>query len=205
MKAGLARRNRRIRRSGEPSGPRTSVAGNKSAPADAATSPGQAQEATLPCTVTVPDHPRPAPRHSRRSVRSCSSSSSTRPRAAIRSTCCRAAGVPYIIGGQRPPVVKVGPTFVPGATACFACQETALARDFPLYPELARQRDETPLRSITLGPASGIAGTLIASEVMRLLLGRDVATAGRALLVDLRSLATRWEAVERQPDCPACA
>jgi molybdopterin/thiamine biosynthesis adenylyltransferase len=118
---------------------------------------------------------------------------------------CRIAGVPYIIGGQRPPLLKVGPTFVPDATACFTCHETALARDFPLYPELARQRDETPARSITLGPASGIAGTLIASEVMHLLLGRDFATAGRALLVDLRTLTTRWEAVERQPDCPACA
>jgi hypothetical protein len=39
---------------------------------------------------------------------------------------------------------------------------------------------------------------------MHLLLGRDVATAGRALLVDMRTLVTRWEAVERQPDCPAC-
>jgi molybdopterin-synthase adenylyltransferase len=117
---------------------------------------------------------------------------------------CRTAGVPYVIGGQRPPVLKAGPTFVPGLSACFTCQETALEREFPLYPELARQRDETPDRSITLGPASGIAGTLIASEVMHLLLGRDVATAGRALLIDMRTLATRWEAVERQPDCPAC-
>ena len=118
---------------------------------------------------------------------------------------CRAAGVPYVIGGQRPPVVKVGPTFVPGTTACFVCHETALARDFPLYPELARRRDEQPERSTTLGPASGIAGTLIASEVMHLLLGRDVATAGRAFLLDLRTLATRWEAVERDPACPACS
>jgi len=117
---------------------------------------------------------------------------------------CRAAGVPYVIGGQRPPVLKVGPTFVPGVTACFACHDTALARDFPLYPELARRRDEQPERATTLGPASGIAGTLIASEVMHLLLGRAVATAGRALLLDLRTLATRWEAVERDPHCRAC-
>jgi bacteriocin biosynthesis cyclodehydratase domain-containing protein len=117
---------------------------------------------------------------------------------------CRMTGVPYVIGGQRPPVVKVGPTFVPGVTACFACQETAFTRDFPHYPELARRRDEQPARSITLGPASGIAGTLIASEVMHLLLGRPIATAGRALLLDLRTLETTWEAVERDPDCPAC-
>ena len=117
---------------------------------------------------------------------------------------CRAAGVPYILGGQRPPVLRVGPTFIPGRTACFSCQETALARAFPLYLELCAGRDERPPRSITLGPASGIAGTLVALEVMHLLLGRDVPTAGRALLIDMRTLETRWEAVERLPDCPAC-
>jgi molybdopterin/thiamine biosynthesis adenylyltransferase len=118
---------------------------------------------------------------------------------------CRQTGVPYVIGGQRPPILKVGPTFIPGQTACFACQETALAREFPLYAELARRRDEQPERSITLGPASGIAGTLIASEVLHLLLGHEIATAGRALLLDLRTLATWWEPVERLPDCPRCA
>lgn len=118
---------------------------------------------------------------------------------------CRSAGVPYVIGGQRPPVVKVGPVFVPGTTACFTCQETAIAERFPLYRELAASRDEQPLRATTLGPASGIAGTLIASEVRRLLLGRPLATAGRAMLIDLRTLAVRWEAVERDPHCAACA
>ena len=39
---------------------------------------------------------------------------------------------------------------------------------------------------------------------MHLLLGTPVATEGRALILDLRTLATRWEAVERLPDCPAC-
>jgi molybdopterin-synthase adenylyltransferase len=117
---------------------------------------------------------------------------------------CASAGVPYVIGGQRPPVLKVGPTFVPGRSACFRCQETALERAYPLYRELSRQRDARTSRATTLGPASGIAGTLIGAEVMHLLLGRPIATEGRSLIVDLRTLESRWEAVERVPGCPGC-
>lgn len=117
---------------------------------------------------------------------------------------CGTRGVPYVIGGQRPPVLKVGPTFVPGRSACFRCQEAALERAYPLYRELSEQRDARPSRATTLGPASGIAGTLIAAEVMHLLLGRPIATEGRSLILDLRTLETRWEAVERLPDCPGC-
>jgi bacteriocin biosynthesis cyclodehydratase domain-containing protein len=117
---------------------------------------------------------------------------------------CGEARVPYAIGGQRPPVLKVGPTFVPGRSACFRCQETALERAYPLYAELCEQRDAKPSRATTLGPASGIVGSLLGAEVMHLLLGRPVPTEGRALIVDMRTLATRWEAVERLPDCPGC-
>jgi molybdopterin/thiamine biosynthesis adenylyltransferase len=58
---------------------------------------------------------------------------------------------------------------------------------------------------MTLGPASGVIGTLLAMEVMHLLVDdAPVATEGRALLVDMRTLETRWEAVERRRDCSAC-
>jgi molybdopterin-synthase adenylyltransferase len=117
---------------------------------------------------------------------------------------CGDARVPYVVGGQRPPVLKVGPTFVPGRSACFRCQETALERAYPLYRELSELRDARSTRATTLGPASGIVGTLIGAEVMHLLLGRPVATEGRSLILDLRTLATRWEAVERLPDCAGC-
>ena len=117
---------------------------------------------------------------------------------------CRALRIPYVLGGQRPPVVRAGPTIVPGRTACFTCRETALRREFPLYGELSAQRDASPPRAITLGPASAIAGALVALQSMHALLGRPVPTEGRALLVDMRTLATTWEAWERLPDCPAC-
>jgi bacteriocin biosynthesis cyclodehydratase domain-containing protein len=117
---------------------------------------------------------------------------------------CQRAGVPYVVGGQRPPVLKLGPTFVPGRSACFRCQEAALERAYPLYRELSRARDARPARATTLGPASGIVGTLIGAEVMHLLLGRPVATEGRALILDLRTLESRWEAVEPVRGCPGC-
>jgi bacteriocin biosynthesis cyclodehydratase domain-containing protein len=117
---------------------------------------------------------------------------------------CRSSAVPFIIGGQRPPMLKIGPTFIPGRTACATCQEIATRRAFPLFEELAARRDAEPSRSITLGPASGIAGTLMALEVFHLVLGRRVPTEGRSLLLDTRTLETRWEDVERLSDCPAC-
>ena len=79
-----------------------------------------------------------------------------------------------------------------------------MRRAFPLYDELADRLNAEPPRATTFGPASGIAGTLVALELTHLLLGRPVATEGRALLLDMRTLATRWEEVERLRDCPAC-
>jgi bacteriocin biosynthesis cyclodehydratase domain-containing protein len=118
---------------------------------------------------------------------------------------CVGLGVPFITAGQQPPLLKVGPTFVPGAGPCFACHELEVADGFPLYPELAAYRQAHPTRATTLGPASGVAGTLLGLEAMHLLLGAEPATLGRALLIDMRTLATRWEPCSRHPACPVCA
>jgi bacteriocin biosynthesis cyclodehydratase domain-containing protein len=118
---------------------------------------------------------------------------------------CVAQGVPFLTAGQQPPLLKVGPTYVPGRSACFACHEHQLHRDFPLYAELAEQRRRDAPAATTLGPASGIIGTLLGLEVMHLVTRpHPPATAGRALLVDMATLQTRWEDVERDPACPAC-
>ncbi len=120
-------------------------------------------------------------------------------------TACVARGVPFLTAGQQPPLVKVGPAYVPGRGPCYACHETQVRRSFPLYEELARHRREQPAEAITLGPASGLIGSLLALEVLHLLAGDEpVATQGRALLIDMRSLDAHWEDVERDPSCPAC-
>ena len=119
---------------------------------------------------------------------------------------CVAAGVPFVLAGQQPPVLKVGPTYVPGRGPCFACHERWLAAEFPIYPELAEHRRRHPTPATTLGPASGVVGTLVALELLHLLMGDEpVATHGRALLIDMRTLEQRWEAIERDPSCPVCA
>jgi bacteriocin biosynthesis cyclodehydratase domain-containing protein len=118
---------------------------------------------------------------------------------------CVAAGIPFLTAGQQPPVLKIGPAYVPGRGPCFACHERALAAEFPLYPELAEHRRRHPTAATTLGPASGVVGTLLALEVMHLLIDdRPIATEGRALLIDMRTLEQRWEPVARDPDCLTC-
>jgi len=61
------------------------------------------------------------------------------------------------------------------------------------------------VRGATLGPASGIVGTMLAMEILHLLIGVKPASAGAALLYDLRTLAMRREPVARDPQCPDCA
>jgi bacteriocin biosynthesis cyclodehydratase domain-containing protein len=119
---------------------------------------------------------------------------------------CVDAGVPFIAAGQHPPMLKVGPTYAPGRGPCFACHERGLAAAFPFYPELAEHRRRHPAPATTLGAASGVVGTLVALEAMHLLTGAGpVATEGRALLIDMRTLEQRWESVDRDPDCAVCA
>jgi molybdopterin/thiamine biosynthesis adenylyltransferase len=119
---------------------------------------------------------------------------------------CLELGVPHISGAQAPPLLRVGPLLIPGVTACYACQERAARREYPFYDELVAFRIEHRAPAITLGPASGMVGSLMAMEVVQLLTGAsEPTTKGRALLIDLVSGERRFEAVARDPGCPACA
>jgi molybdopterin-synthase adenylyltransferase len=118
---------------------------------------------------------------------------------------CIDAGVPFMLAGQQPPLLKVGPTYVPGRGPCFACHERRVAEQAPLYPELVAHRQAATRPAVTLGPSSGVVGTLLALEVLSLLTSAGpTATHGRAMLLDMRTLEQRWEAVERDPECPSC-
>lgn len=114
-------------------------------------------------------------------------------------------GVPFITAGQQPPMVKIGPAYVPGRTACLTCHEAQLRRRYALYDELAQQRQRQPTAATTLGPASALVGSLVALEVMHLLLGhRPLATEGRSVVIDIRTLGFSWEQVEDDPACERC-
>jgi bacteriocin biosynthesis cyclodehydratase domain-containing protein len=117
---------------------------------------------------------------------------------------CIEESVPFVLAGQQPPTLKVGPTYVPGDGPCFACHEARLAAAHPYYEELTEHRRRDPAPDVTLGPATGVVGSLLALDMLALLSGRTPATRGRALLIDMRTFEQRWEAVERIPDCPEC-
>jgi bacteriocin biosynthesis cyclodehydratase domain-containing protein len=117
---------------------------------------------------------------------------------------CWAAGIPYVGMSQHPPLVRVGPTYLPGATGCLTCQESAYRRRFPLFDAAkAAISDSSP--AATYAPACGLIGSLVANEaIAHITRLAPVACAGRAIVIDLTTLAVTHEDVARDPDCPIC-
>lgn len=117
---------------------------------------------------------------------------------------CVEAATPYIACGQSTPIVKIGPLYAPGRTACFACEESQMRSAAPLYDEVVAMRQGARRPAVTLGPPAGVVGTLISLDVMHALLGQPAATEGRAMLLNTQTLETTWEPVERDPGCLLC-
>jgi bacteriocin biosynthesis cyclodehydratase domain-containing protein len=118
---------------------------------------------------------------------------------------CFAAGVPVITMSHSPPVARVGPTYVPGRTGCYACQEAGYRETHPLYDELVEQRRGRPSPAPTLGPVCGFIGGQVALEALHVLTGLcEPATLGAAHIYDLRTMEVTREAVPRLPGCEVC-
>ncbi len=118
---------------------------------------------------------------------------------------CFEAGIPYITMSHFPPIARVGPLYVPGRTGCFACQETAYRREYPLFDVAVEQRRAKASPAATLGPACGMIGGQVALEVLHLLTGlAEPSTLGISHISDLRTLAVKREPVVPAPDCPVC-
>jgi bacteriocin biosynthesis cyclodehydratase domain-containing protein len=117
---------------------------------------------------------------------------------------CWAAGIPYVGMSQHPPLVRVGPTYLPGATGCLTCQEAAYRRRFPLFDAArAAISDDSP--AATYAPACGLIGSLVANEAIAHITGlAPVACLGRSTVIDLTTLAVTHEEVPRDPDCEIC-
>jgi molybdopterin-synthase adenylyltransferase len=118
---------------------------------------------------------------------------------------CLDAGVPFITAGQSPPLVRVGPLYVPGTTACFACHETALRAQSLAYDRYVEHVRASPSRAATLGPASAMVGSLVALELMHFLVGVEPATAAVSVTIDMRTLRAAHDVVPRDGGCDACA
>jgi molybdopterin/thiamine biosynthesis adenylyltransferase len=107
---------------------------------------------------------------------------------------CRARGIPHITAAQHPPLVRVGPMRIPGRSPCLACVEQADRARFPLAGELEAFRAARERPSPTLGTASGLIGTLIATEVVHHLTGAHrPCTLNRSLVFDLATFERRLE------------
>ena len=117
---------------------------------------------------------------------------------------CLDAHVPFITAGQWPPLLRVGPLYIPGRTACFACHETALRAQSLAYDSYVEHARASPSRAATLGPASAIVGSLIALELMQLLIGVEPATAATSHTIDMRTLQVVSDVVARDGGCEAC-
>jgi bacteriocin biosynthesis cyclodehydratase domain-containing protein len=118
---------------------------------------------------------------------------------------CVAGGVPYVAMSQHPPLVRIGPTYVPGQTGCYRCQEASYRDRYASYDELVGQTaDESP--AATYAPACGVIGSLVANEVVALVTGlHPPACLGRSTVLDLRDLSITSEVVTPRPGCPRCA
>lgn len=118
---------------------------------------------------------------------------------------CFEAGIPYITMSHFPPIARVGPLYVPGATGCFACQEIAYRRQYPLFDVAVEQRRAKASPAATLGPACELIGGQVGLEIMHLLTGlAEPSTLGVAHILDLRTMEVEREPVVPEPDCPVC-
>ncbi|HWW66750.1 MAG TPA: TOMM precursor leader peptide-binding protein, partial [Solirubrobacterales bacterium] len=118
---------------------------------------------------------------------------------------CFKAGIPYITMSHFPPIARVGPLFVPGTTGCFACQETAFRRAYPLFDIAIEQRRAQPSPAATLGPACGLIGGQVGLEIMHHITGlAEPSTLGVSHIYDLRTMEVEREPVVPEPGCPVC-
>ena len=118
---------------------------------------------------------------------------------------CFEAGIPYISMSHLPPIARVGPLYVPGTTGCYACQEIAYRREYPLFDVAVEQQRGRSSPAATLGPPCGITGGHVAMEVLHLLTGLATpSTLGVAHVYDLRTMEIDREPVVPEPECPVC-
>jgi len=118
---------------------------------------------------------------------------------------CFEAGIPYITMSHFPPIARVGPLYIPGVTGCFACQETAYRREYPLFDVAVEQRRAKASPAATLGPACGLIGGQVGLDIMHLLTGLATpSTLGSAHIYDLRTMEVDRELVVPEPGCPVC-
>ncbi|MEA2420067.1 MAG: sulfur-carrier protein adenylyltransferase/sulfurtransferase [Thermoleophilaceae bacterium] len=120
--------------------------------------------------------------------------------------CCAEAGVPHVGASQFPPLVRVGPTLVPGMRGCLWCLEQSARANDPLFDELADWRQHADTLAATFAPACSLIGGVLSSDVIHHLTGlAEPATLQAAVVIDIRTLELRRIPVEPVAGCPVCS
>lgn len=118
---------------------------------------------------------------------------------------CFAAGIPFIAMSHSPPIARVGPFYIPGATGCYACQEISYRRSYPLFDAVVQQLRAKTSPAATLGPPCALIGGQVAMEVMHHLTGLATpSTQGVGHIYDLRTMQCKREEITPEPACPVC-
>lgn len=118
---------------------------------------------------------------------------------------CFEADIPYVAMSHFPPVARIGPFYVPGLTGCYACQEIAYRRKYPMYDVVMEQQRAKDSPAATLGSACALIGGQIALDLLHYLTGiAQPSTLGASHILDLRTGALEREQVVAEPNCPVC-
>lgn len=118
---------------------------------------------------------------------------------------CFDARVPFISMSHSPPNARVGPFYLPGSTGCYACQEIAYKRRYPLYDLMVEQMSASPSPGAVVGPACAHIGGHVGLDLLHYLTGiARPSTLGTAYIYDLRTMSYRQETIHKEPDCSVC-
>ena len=118
---------------------------------------------------------------------------------------CFHAGIPFIAMSHFPPVARLGPFYIPGVTGCYACQEAAYRRAYPLYDVVTEQQRAKPSPTATLGSACALIGGFVALDILHHLTGlAEPSTLGKSHILDLRTGHLESETVPIEAGCPVC-
>ena len=124
---------------------------------------------------------------------------------------CLAAGIPWSSASVSALEGIVGPTVMPGETACYLCyrmRAVACAEnpedEFNLLRYLDRRKRDDSGRRENVVFGSAIVGNLLGLEVFKILAGLPGSVQGKILTIDFLELSAQKHVVLKKPWCPAC-
>ena len=102
--------------------------------------------------------------------------------------------VPFITAGYAEINGLIGPFIIPGQTACHFC---SLEED----KTTDRIQLNSRLQATSYGPLNTIVASMATNEVIRYLLGLEVETAGKQIILDSSSYKTVEKSISIHPEC----